>query len=181
MHAQGYTGRCVVQGTGDYSALTGCAVIVICAGAAQKPGETRLDLLNKNASIFRSIAVELDRYAPEAVIVIASNPVDVLTYAMQELSSRPRHRIFGTGTCLDTSRFRSLLGGYYDVDPRSVHGYIIGEHGDSEVPAWSTVTIGGQPLPETASTLGRTWDQGAMDTLFESVRNAAQEIIAAKG
>ena len=179
MHGQGYAGRITVQ-DGDYDLLAGCQVVIITAGAAQKPGETRLDLLNKNAAIFRSIAAELDRHAPDAVIVVASNPVDNLTYIMQELSARPPEKVIGTGTMLDTSRFRSLLGDYYHVDPKSVHGYILGEHGDSEFAAWSTVTIGGKS-PVGAGILGRPWNQADMDTLFDQVRNAAYEIIEGKG
>jgi L-lactate dehydrogenase len=179
MHGQGYAGRILVR-DGDYDALVGCQVVVITAGAAQKPGETRLDLLNKNARIFAGIAAELDRYAPDAIIIVASNPVDILTYIMQELSGRPRERVIGTGTMLDTSRFRSLLGDYYRVDPKSVHGYILGEHGDSEFAAWSTVTIGGKS-PVDAGILGRPWNQSDMDALFCQVKNAAYEIIEGKG
>ncbi len=179
MHGQGYAGRIVVR-DGDYDLLAGCQVVVITAGAAQKPGETRLDLLNKNAAIFRSIAEELDRHAPDAIVIVASNPVDILTFIMQELSARPPEKVIGTGTMLDTSRFRTLLGEYYHVDPRSVHGYILGEHGDSEFAAWSTVTIGGKS-PVGAGILGRPWNQGDMDTLFEQVKNAAYEIIDGKG
>ena len=109
MHGQGYVGRIVVR-DGEYQDLSDCQVIVIAAGAAQKPGETRLDLLNNNARIFREIADNLDRYAPEAIVVVASNPVDILTYMMQQLSTRPKHHVIGTGTMLDTSRFRTLLG-----------------------------------------------------------------------
>jgi len=179
MHGQGYAGRILVR-DGDYDALAGCQVVVISAGAAQKPGETRLDLLNKNARIFASIAAQLDRYAPDAIVIVASNPVDILTYIMQELSDRPRERVIGTGTMLDTSRFRSMLGDYYRVDPKSVHGYILGEHGDSEFAAWSTVTIGGKS-PVDAGILGRPWNQPDMDTLFCQVRNAAYKIIEGKG
>ncbi len=179
MHGQGYAGRIVVK-DGGYELLAGCQVVVVAAGAAQKPGETRLDLLNRNAAIFRGIAAELDRHAPDAIIVVASNPVDILTYIMQELSDRPAGKIIGTGTMLDTSRFRSLLGEYYHVDPKSVHGYILGEHGDTEFAAWSTVTIGGKS-PVDAGILGRPWNQADMDALFERVKNAAYEIIEGKG
>ena len=153
---------------------------MVTAGASQKPGETRLNLLNRNAKVFRSIAEGLDKYAPEAIVIVASNPVDVLTFIMQKLSARPHHRVIGTGTMLDTSRFRSLLGEYYDVSPRSVHGYILGEHGDSEFAAWSTLTIGGKS-PVRSTILGRSWDDANMDDLIAKVRNAAYEIINAKG
>ena len=116
MHGQGFTGRIRVA-AGGYAQLASCDVVMVSAGVAQKPGETRLDLLNNNARVFRSIAEELDRHAPEALIVVASNPVDILTYMMQELSRRPKEKVIGTGTMLDTSRFRTLLGEYYDVNP----------------------------------------------------------------
>ncbi len=179
MHGQAYTGRISVR-SGGYEDLAGAQVVVITAGAAQKPGETRLDLLNNNARVFRSIARDLDRHVPDACVVVASNPVDILTWMMQELSDRPPSRIIGTGTMLDTSRFRSLLGEHYDVDPRSVHGYILGEHGDSEFAAWSTVTIGGKS-PVRSTVLGRKWDEARMEELFVRVRDAAYEIIDGKG
>ena len=179
MHGQAYVGRIVVQ-AGDYERLAGCQVVVVTAGASQKPGESRLDLLNRNAKIFRSIAEELDKYAPEAIVVVASNPVDILTFFMQKMSARPHHRVIGTGTMLDTSRFRSLLGEYYGVSPRSVHGYILGEHGDSEFAAWSTLTIGGKS-PVRSTILGKSWDDADMEDLVARVRNAAYEIINAKG
>lgn len=179
MHGQAYVGRIVVR-AGEYEDLAGCQVVVVTAGASQKPGETRLDLLNRNAKIFRSIAGELDKYVPDAVVIVASNPVDVLTYIMQKMSDRPHHRVIGTGTMLDTSRFRALLGEHYDVSPRSVHGYILGEHGDSEFPAWSTLTIGGKS-PYRSTILGKPWSDGEMDDLVGRVRNAAYEIINAKG
>ena len=131
-------------------------------------------------SVFRSIARDLDRYAPDAIIMVASNPVDILTYVLQQLSRRDPHRIIGTGTMLDTSRFRTLLGEYYDVNPQSVHGYILAEHGDSEFPAWSAVTIGGRPLLGH-EVLGKPFDQGALDRIFTQVRDAAYEIIQGKG
>jgi len=148
MHAQAYVGRCDVD-AGDYSDLEDAQMVVVSAGVSQKPGETRLELLNRNAEIFREIAVQLDRYAPNAILLIATNPVDILTYVMQSLSQRPSNLIIGTGTMLDTTRFRTLLGEYYNVDPRSVHAFILGEHGDSEVPIWSAADIAGTRLITT--------------------------------
>jgi L-lactate dehydrogenase len=179
MHGQAYVGRLIVR-DGDYADLAGCQVVVVAAGAAQKPGETRLDLLNSNARVFRSIAEGLDKYAPDAVVIVASNPVDVLTYMLQQMSGRPNSKILGTGTMLDTSRFRSLLGGYYGIDPRSVHGYILGEHGDSEFAAWSTVTIGGKS-PVRSKILNKSWNEADMEKLFVDVRDAAYKIIEGKG
>ena len=124
MHGQAF-GAPVRVRSGTYEDLDRAQLVVISAGVAQQEGETRLDLLNRNAEVFRDIIDQLDRHAPEAVLVIATNPVDVLTYVSQKLSRRPESRIIGTGTMLDTARFRALLGQHYNVDPRSVHDYIV--------------------------------------------------------
>ena len=179
LHGQAYVGRCNVH-AGDYADLQNAQVVIIAAGASQKPGESRLELLNRNALIFKEIAAQLDQYAPDAILLIATNPVDILTYVMQALSKRPANLIIGTGTMLDTTRFRTLLGEYYDVDPRSVHALILGEHGDSEVPIWSAADIAGKPLLNN-TILGKSFDQDAMDALFQRVRKAAYEIINRKG
>ena len=179
MHGQSLVGRVTVR-AGDYPDLQGCRVIVVTAGVNQKPGESRLDLLNRNAAVFREIATQLDQHAPEAVLVIATNPVDILTRVMQRLSDRPPERIIGTGTMLDTSRFRAALGDHYGVNPRSVHAYIMGEHGDSEVPIWSTAKVGGLSLYRQ-TVHGRPFDEEAMESLFQRVRTAAADIISRKG
>ncbi len=179
MHAQGYVGRRRVR-AGDYPDLKQAQVVIICAGVGQKPGESRLDLLNRNASIFKIIAEQLDEHVPEALLLIATNPVDILTYVMQELSQRPNQRIIGTGTMLDTTRFRTLLAEYYNVDPRSVHALILGEHGDTEVPIWSTVSIAGASLVKN-DVLGEGFEREAMENIFERVRRAAYDIIDRKG
>jgi len=180
MHGQLLVGRVTCRAV-DYDALEDAQVVILSAGASQaSPDESRLELLKRNADIYRQIISELDHHAPNAILLIATNPVDVLTYISQELSERPQERIIGTGTLLDTARFRALLGNHYGVDPKSVHAYILGEHGDSEVPIWSNATIGGQRiLNETV--LGRSWDQETMDGLYEQARNAAYEIIERKG
>ena len=180
MHGQQLVGRITCRSV-DYPALSNAQIIVLAAGASQKsPDETRLDLLRRNAEIFREIIIQLDKHAPNAILVVATNPVDVLTYICQELSSRPGRRILGTGTLLDTDRFRALLGRHYGVDPRSVHAYILGEHGDSEVPIWSNATIGGQDI-YGRTVLGTDWDTDTMQGIFEQARDAAYEIIARKG
>jgi L-lactate dehydrogenase len=179
MHGQAFAQRVAVR-AGGYRDLANAQLVVITAGVSQKEGETRLDLLNRNAEVFQDIIGELDRQAPKAVLIIATNPVDVLTHVSQTLSHRPGAQIFGTGTMLDTARFRALLGRHYDVDPRSVHAYIVGEHGDSEVPLWSSARIGGVPLVNQTIS-GRSFDREGMDALFERVRNAAYEIISRKG
>lgn len=166
---------------GSYEDLAGAQVVVIAAGTGQKPGETRLDLLARNAKIFQSIVPEVVRCNPDGIILIATNPVDILTYISLKESGLPSSRVIGSGTILDTSRFRYMLGQHYEVDPRSVHAYIVGEHGDSEIPLWSTANIGGVRLPEFAPLKGRSYSQPDMDTLFIEVRDAAYEIIRRKG
>jgi len=179
MHGQAYVGRCNVV-AGDYEDLGDAQAVIIAAGVSQKPGESRLELLNRNAIIFKEIAAKLDQYAPDAILLIATNPVDILTYVMQRLSQRPANRIIGTGTMLDTTRFRALLADYYNVDPRSVHAFILGEHGDSEVPIWSTADIAGARLLDN-TIMGKPFDREAMAALFQKVRRAAYEIIDRKG
>lgn len=180
MHGQSLVGRCSVQ-AGDYADLQGSGLIVICAGISQSGAdESRLELLQKNIRIFKDIADKLDHYAPDALLLIASNPVDILTQAMQCLSQRPRKLVIGTGTFLDTSRFRTLLAEYYEVSPRSVHAYILGEHGDSEVPLWSSASIGGLPILNNTIN-GKPFDTSRMDDLFQQVKRAAYQIIDKKG
>jgi len=166
---------------GDYADCAGAAVTVISAGAAQKPGETRLDLVKKNTAIFRQIVPEVARHNPEGIIIVATNPVDVLTYVTWKLSGLPPQRVIGSGTILDTARFRYLLSQHFGVDPRSVHAYIIGEHGDSEVPVWSLANIAGMRLADFCQAQGVTLDQAAMDDLFHQTRDAAYQIIQRKG
>ncbi len=179
MHAQAYTDRCSVR-AGDYSDLKDASYIVISAGVSQAPGETRLELLSRNVDVLRPIMVELDRYCPDAVIIMATNPVDILTYMAQELSSRAHCKIIGTGTMLDTSRFRSLIGDYYNIDPKSVHAYVVGEHGNSEVLLWSQVQIGGKKILGD-SVLGKVMSDRDRDQINEKVTKAAYQIIERKG
>lgn len=166
---------------GDYVDCAGATAVVICAGANQKPGETRLDLVKKNAAIFAQIIPQVVRYTRDAILVIATNPVDVLTWAALKLSGLPPQQVIGSGTILDTARFRALLGQHYGVDPRSVHAYIIGEHGDSEVPVWSLAHIAGMKLADFCRLNNMACDQSALDDIFERTRNAAYEIIDRKG
>lgn len=166
---------------GNYSDCAGAAVTVLAAGGNQKPGETRLDLLKKNASIWRSIVPEVARHNPEGILLIATNPVDVLTYAAGKLSGLPWERVIGSGTILDTSRFRYLLSQHFCVDARSVHAYIIGEHGDSEVPVWSSANIAGMRLSQFCKAQGIKDDPQAMENIFRQTRDAAYQIIERKG
>ena len=139
---------------GDYADCAGAMVTVLTAGSGQKPGETRLDLIKKNAAIWRDIVPKVVQHNPTGILLIATNPVDVLTYAAWKLSGLPHQRVIGSGTILDTARFRYLLSQHFGVDARSVHAYIIGEHGDSEVPVWSLANIAGMRLPEFSR---RSW------------------------
>lgn len=166
---------------GEYADCAGAAVTVVTAGAAQKPGETRLDLVKKNAAVFRQIVPEVARYNPDGLLIVATNPVDVLTYAAWKFSGLPAQRVIGSGTILDTARFRYLLSQHFGVDPRSVHAYIIGEHGDSEVPVWSLANIAGMRLPDFCAAQGVAHDQAAMDEIFRQTRDAAYLIIERKG
>jgi L-lactate dehydrogenase len=179
MHGQAFVEKTVVR-AGDYADLSSAQIVIITAGVAQQPGESRIDLLNRNTDVFRDIVNQLDRHSPKSVLIVATNPVDILTYVTQSLSRREASLVIGTGTMLDTGRFRALIGAYYDVDPRSVHAYILGEHGDSEVPAWSTARIGGVPIKDQPI-LGKAFDPDSMNALFLLVRNAAYEIIDRKG
>lgn len=179
MHAQGYVGRRRVR-AGDYQDLADAQIVIVTAGVGQRPGEDRLSLLNRNTAVFRRIAEELDRHAPDAILLIASNPVDVLTYVMQELSTRPHEKVIGTGTMLDTTRLRSLLAEHYQVDPRSVHALILGEHGDSEIAVWSGANIGGTSVLHN-SILGKPYDPALLESILTQVRRAAYEIIERKG
>jgi L-lactate dehydrogenase len=166
---------------GDYPDCLGSDVIVITAGAAQKPGERRLDLAERNYNIYREIIPRLVDAAADAIILIVSNPVDVLTYATLRISGLPWQRIIGSGTVLDTARFRYELSSNCQIDPRSVHAYIIGEHGDSEVPVWSAANIAGVHFQGFCEICGRSCSSQKLDAIFDGVKNAAYEIVRLKG
>jgi len=166
---------------GDYADCAGAAVTVIAAGAAQKPGESRLDLVRKNATIFGEIVPQVANANPTGIILVATNPVDVLSYETWRLSGLPPERVIGSGTILDTARFRAALSEHFGVDPRSVHAFIAGEHGDSEVPIWSSANIAGMRLREFCEANGQAFDQEAMDAIFVATRDAAYHIIERKG
>jgi L-lactate dehydrogenase len=169
---------------GDYSDLADAKVAVIAGGVAQKQGETRLQLLQRNANVFRQIVPAVLRHAPEAVLLVVSNPVDIMTHLAAHFAREfgvPYSRVIGSGTTLDTARFRTLLGRHFDVDPQHVHGYVIGEHGDTEVLAWSQVTIAGLTLDEFAKVHGSALTRAERKQIDENVRRAAYHIIAGKG
>ncbi len=156
-------------------------LVIITAGAAQKPGESRLNLLERNVAIFKSILSDVVQYCPDAILLIVSNPVDIMTYATLKISGFPSSRVIGSGTVLDTARLRSLLAKKLDIDARSVHAYIIGEHGDSELPIWSTANVAGVKLVPHGWKNLPTDEQKQLTAVFEGVKNAAYEIIQRKG
>ena len=169
---------------GDYPDLAGARVVVIAGGVAQKPGETRLQLLQRNADVFRQIVPSVLRHASEAVLLVVTNPVDIMTHLAAHFAADlevPQTRVFGSGTTLDTARFRALLGRHFDVDPQYVHAYVIGEHGDSEVLAWSAAMIGGLGLDDFARVHGKPLSDAQRQQVDENVRHAAYQIIAGKG
>jgi L-lactate dehydrogenase len=166
---------------GDYADLAGASIVVVAAGVGQQPGEDRLHLLARNAKTFEVVIGGIVRHAPDAIILIATNPVDVMTHVATKLAGRPAGRVFGTGTILDTARFRSLLAAHLGVAAQSVHGYVLGEHGDSEVLAWSTVDVGTNSLDDFAQQAGRRFDEEMRARIDHGVRRAAYSIIAGKG
>jgi len=165
---------------GDYSDLADADVIVICAGVGQRPGQTRLELLQTNAGIFRNIVPKVTAVNEDAIIIVVTNPVDILTQITAQIVGLDRCCVLGSGTALDTARLRYMLGVHYGVDPRSVHAYVVGEHGDSELALWSLANIAGVRLADFVGANGQGYDQAALDRIFDQTRNAAYEIIQRK-
>ena len=165
---------------GSYDDIADSALIIITAGANQKPGETRLDLIGKNVGILRAILPQITSRGFEGILLIVSNPVDVLTYAAQRISGYPAHRVIGSGTVLDTARLKYLLSRHLGVDGRSVHAVVIGEHGDSELAAWSSATVSGVPINTFCEMRGHFNHDEATERIAENVKNSAYEIIAKK-
>jgi L-lactate dehydrogenase len=168
---------------GDYEDLAGCRVVMLCAGVGQRPGETRLHLLRRNAHVFREVVPAVLKHAPDAVLVVATNPVDVMTHLATRFAAAcgvSAGRVLGSGTTLDSARFRSLLGGHCGVDPHHVHAYVIGEHGDSEVLTWSLATVGGMPLAEFARLRRIDLSKSVRAEIDGKVRGAAYTIISGK-
>ena len=169
---------------GEYSNLAGAQVVIIAGGVAQKPGETRLQLLHRNAEVFQQIVPSILERAPEAILLVVTNPVDIMTHLAAHFAAEfglPPSRVIGSGTTLDTARFRTLLGSHFGVDPHHVHAYVIGEHGDSEVLVWSQATIAGLSLNEFAKVQGNGLTQAQCLEIDENVRRAAYQIIVGKG
>lgn len=165
---------------GTYHDAADAAIIIITAGANQKPGETRLDLVQKNTAIYQSIIPEIVKRDFGGILLIVSNPVDILTYVALKLSGLPENRVLGSGTVLDTARLKYALGEHLGVDSRSVHSFIIGEHGDSEIAAWSSTNVSGIPLNDFCEMRGHFNHDAAMDAIAEKVKNSAYEIISKK-
>jgi L-lactate dehydrogenase len=167
--------------SGGYGECADADIVVIAAGAAQKPGESRLNLVERNVAVFKQVIPSIIEHNDHCILLIATNPVDIMTYVSLKLSGFPPNRVIGSGTILDTSRLRSLIGEKFQIDPRNVHAYIIGEHGDSEVPVWSAANIGGVKLKEYCPICGMKYDEQYLDGIFEQVKNAAYKIIDLKG
>lgn len=167
---------------GEYEDCAGADIIVITAGTAQKPGESRLDLMHRNVAIFKSILEQVERHAPlDAILLIASNPVDILTQVAYKLSGRPKGRVIGSGTVLDSNRFRFLVGEALGISPRSIHGFVIGEHGDSEVPVWSSLQVAGLQVGAGESGLKYGLSEAERERIYRATVGAAGEIIKLKG
>jgi len=182
-HAVPFAHPLVVR-AGTYADLTGCRAVVIAAGAAQRPGETRLQLLERNAAVLGTVVPSIVEHAPDAVLVVVSNPVDIMTHLAAHFAARSgvaATRVIGSGTMLDTARFRSLLGQHCGIDPHHVHAYVVGEHGDSEVLTWSQATIAGMRLDDFVKVHGTPLDSGGRRLIDDEVRRAAYHIIAGKG
>ena len=165
---------------GGYSDCKDADIVAICAGVAQKPGETRIDLLQRNTAVFRSIIAPVVESGFRGIFLIATNPVDIMAHVTQRLSGFPASRVIGTGTTLDSARLRYMLGSYLEVDPRNVHAYVMGEHGDSEFVPWSQAMVGTKPVLTIVEESPQNYSVKDLEEISEDVKNAAQKIIAAK-
>lgn len=182
-HAVPFAEALIVR-AGDYADLHGCRVVIMAAGVGQRPGETRLQLLERNAAVFQAVIPAIVQHAPDAVLVVATNPVDVMTHLTTQIATRlgvPAERVLGSGTTLDTARFRALLGRKLGIDSPHVHAYVVGEHGDSEVLAWSRVTVGGLALDEYCRLRSIVLSDADRAAIDQQVRKAAYHIIQGKG
>ncbi len=166
---------------GDYPGLDGARLVILACGVGQKPGETRLQLMGRNAKVFEAVIPQVIRHATDAILLIASNPVDVVTHMVTRLAQIPSERVIGSGTILDTARFRTLLAEHLSISPKSVHAYVLGEHGDSEVLMWSSAQVGGVALEEFARQTGCGVDAEVVKRIDDGVRRAAYRIIEGKG
>lgn len=165
---------------GSYDDILDASIVIITAGANQKPDETRLDLVHKNVGIFKSIIPEIAKRNYQGILLIVSNPVDILTYVACKLSNMPEDRVIGSGTVLDSARFKYRLGEHLDVDSKNVHAFIIGEHGDSEIAVWSSANVSGVPVNDFCEMRGHFQHKESMERIATEVKNSAYEIIAKK-
>ena len=179
-HGLAFSGSNMKIYAGGYTDCRDADLVVICAGVAQKPGESRLDLLQRNAEVFRSIVSPVTESGFNGIFLVATNPVDIMTRITCTLSGFNPRRVLGTGTALDTARLRYLLGEYFSVDPRNMHAYVIGEHGDSEFVPWSQAMLATKPVLQICEESGGRFCAGDMEDISEQVRSAAQKIIEAK-
>lgn len=166
---------------GDYASLNGSSVVILACGASQKPGENRLQLLDRNKRIFQEVTQQVVKHAPGSILLVASNPVDIMTYHVSKHGGVPASRVIGSGTILDTARFRALLGEHLGIAPHSVHAHVLGEHGDSEVLVWSSADVGGVPLEDAAARMGHPLTGAVKNGIDTRVRRAAYTIIEGKG
>jgi L-lactate dehydrogenase len=166
---------------GDYRDCRDAEIIILAAGTSQKPGDTRLDLLKNNATILERMLAPALKYIQNTILLVAANPVDVLTYLAWRMTGLPFHQVIGSGTILDTARFRFLLAQHFEIETHNIHAYIIGEHGDSQVPVWSLANIGGMRLDEYTRLNGKPLDTSHRAKIAENTRRAAYEIIRRKG
>lgn len=166
---------------GNYDDVAGADLVIIAAGANQKPGETRMDLAGKNIEVFRGIVGEIVKRNTSCILLVVTNPVDVLTYAALKFSGFPPGRVIGSGTVLDTARLKYLLGGHFGVDSRNIHAYILGEHGDTELAAWSSASVAGMPVATFCEQCGKCQNSENLGAIFDDVRTSAYRIIEGKG
>lgn len=165
---------------GDYGDCADADIVVICAGVSQKPGEDRISLLQRNRAVFESIVAPVLESGFDGIFLVATNPVDIMTRVVHRLSGFPSRKVIGSGTTLDTARLRYLLGEYFTVDPKNVHAYVIGEHGDSEMTPWSQALVGTKPIREILAGQPEKYTAAALDEIAENVTKAAYKIIQAK-
>lgn len=179
-HGVAFAAERMIIYAGEYADCHDADVVVICAGVSQKPGESRRELLRRNAAVFETVVGPVKASGFEGILLVATNPVDVMAYAAWKLSGFPANRVFGTGTTLDTARLRYLLGEYFEVDPRNVHAYVMGEHGDSEFVPWSQASLASKSVFDICQQSGGRFCVDEMEKIGAQVRDAAQKIIAAK-
>ncbi|MEO3757675.1 L-lactate dehydrogenase [Mycobacterium sp. B14F4] len=181
-HGRQFVPHCTVEGSDDIAVIAGSRIVVVTAGAKQHPGQSRLDLAGNNVAMARALTPQILEHAPDAVVLVVTNPVDIVTHAVAQVAGGAPHRVFGSGTVLDSGRFRFLIAEFANVNVGNVHALIVGEHGDSEIPLWSSVSIGGVPAEQFRSAEGTVvFDATTRRDISSGVINAAYEIIAGKG